>query len=299
MASTRLALVSRIVLIIGPVCMLGSAYVSLITSLASVSSVRKAEGPVRSPVSFTLLLSLAGCLTFGPHNWCWTRDIFGRIVSVELLVDGLWNGCNLGTELLLDSVEVEAIIPINQVDGQSQMSETSRSTDAMEISLRILGKIEIDDHVHSLNVDTASKKIRADKIAAYTVPEIMKDAVTIVLQHLGVRVKAGVSEFGDFLRKQLYSICRVAENDRLIDLKLGKECVEAMDFLTLLDEAVVLRNASKSELVHEINFVRVVHMFILGPVSFGRIRWIVTLTLNDLTIVGNVALKSMTWRPLG
>ena len=201
MASTRLALVSRVVLIVGPVGMLGSASVSLVTSSARVAPVGSARGPVRSLVRSNLLLSLARCLTFGPHNWCWTRDIFGRFVSVELLVDGLWNGCNLGTKLLLDSVEVEAIIPIDQVDGHSQMSETSRSTNAMEISLRILRKIEIDDHVHSLDVDTTSKKIRADKIAAYTVPEIMKNAVTIVLQHLGVRVKAGVSKFGDFLRK--------------------------------------------------------------------------------------------------
>lgn len=299
MASTRLALISRVVLIVGPVGMLGSASVSLVTSSARVAPVGSARGPVRSLVRSNLLLSLARCLTFGPHNWCWTRDIFGRLVSVELLVDGLWNGCNLGTKLLLDSVEVEAIIPIDQVDGHSQMSETSGSTNAMEISLRILRKIEIDDHVHGLDVDTTSKKIRADKIAAYTVPEIMKDAVTIVLQHLGVRVKAGVSKFGDFLRKQLHSICRVTENDRLIDLKLGKESVEAMDFLFLFDEAVVLRNTSKSELVHQIYFVWIVHMFILGPVSFGRRRWIVTLTLNDLTIVGNVALKSMTWRSLG
>lgn len=113
MASTRLALVSRVVLIVGPVGMLGSTSISMITTLARVAPVGSARGPVRSLVRSSLLWSLARCLTFGLCNWCWTRDIFGRIVSVELLVNGLWNGCNLGTELLLDSVEVEAIIPID------------------------------------------------------------------------------------------------------------------------------------------------------------------------------------------
>ena len=87
------------------------------------------------------------------------------------------------------------------------MSETSRSTNTMEVGLRIFGEVEIDDNIHSLNVDTTGKKIRANKIAAYTVPEVMKYTVTVVLHHFGVRVEARVSEFGNLLRKQLHSVC--------------------------------------------------------------------------------------------
>lgn len=87
------------------------------------------------------------------------------------------------------------------------MSETSRSTNTMEVGLRIFGEVEIDDNVDSLNVDTTGKKIRANEIAAYTVPEVMKYTVTVVLQHLGVRVEARISEFGNLLCKQLHSVC--------------------------------------------------------------------------------------------
>lgn len=179
------------------------------------------------------------------------------------------------------------------------MSETSRSTNTMEVGLRILWEIKIDDYINSLNVDTAGKKIRANEIAAYTVPEVMKHAVTIVLQHLSVRIEAGVSKFGYLLRKQLHSICGVAENDGLIDLEFGEEGIETVDFLFLFYEAVVLRYTSQSELVHQVDFVRVSHMFILETVSIRRRHWMVILTLNDLTIIGKVALKSMTWRSLG
>ena len=87
------------------------------------------------------------------------------------------------------------------------MSETSRSTNTMEVGLRIFGEVEIDDNIHSLNVDTTGKKIRANKIAAYTVPEVMEYTVTVVLHHFGVRVEARVSEFGNLLRKQLHTVC--------------------------------------------------------------------------------------------
>ena len=61
------------------------------------------------------------------------------------------------------------------------MSKPSRSTNAMKVGLRILRKIEIDDHVYSLDVDTTSKKIRTYKVAANTIPEIMEHAVAVVL----------------------------------------------------------------------------------------------------------------------
>lgn len=156
------------------------------------------------------------------------------------------------------------------------MSETSRPANTMEVGLRILRKIEVDDYVDSLNVDTTGQKIRANEIAAYTIPEVMKHTITVVLQHLGVRVEAGVSEFGNFLGKKLHSICGVAENDGLVDLEFGEESIEAMDFLFLFYKAVVLRYTSKSELVHQVYFIRIIHMFILGTVSIWRRHWMVT-----------------------
>lgn len=48
----------------------------------------------------------------------------------------------------------------------------------------------------------------------------MEDSITMSLKHLGVRVETRVSEFGDLLGEKLDSVGRVAEDDRLVDLKL-------------------------------------------------------------------------------
>jgi hypothetical protein len=42
----------------------------------------------------------------------------------------------------------------------------------------------------------------------------------VTLKHLGVRVEARVSQFGDLLGEKLNSVGRVTENDRLVDLQL-------------------------------------------------------------------------------
>jgi hypothetical protein len=48
----------------------------------------------------------------------------------------------------------------------------------------------------------------------------VEDTVAMRLEHLGVRVEAGVAEFGNLLGEQLDSVCRVAEDDGLVDLEL-------------------------------------------------------------------------------
>ena len=68
----------------------------------------------------------------------------------------------------------------------------------------------------------------------------MEHAVTVGLQHLGVDVEARVPQLGDLLREQLHAVHGVAEDDRLIDLELGEQSVQAMHLLALLHERIIL-----------------------------------------------------------
>ena len=58
----------------------------------------------------------------------------------------------------------------------------------------------------------------ADEVAADAVAEVVEDAISVCLEHFRVRVEAGESELGDFLREELDAVRRVAEDDRLVDL---------------------------------------------------------------------------------
>jgi hypothetical protein len=40
----------------------------------------------------------------------------------------------------------------------------------------------------------------------------------MALQHLSVRVEAGVAQFGDLLRQEFHTVRRVTEDDGLVDL---------------------------------------------------------------------------------
>jgi hypothetical protein len=50
----------------------------------------------------------------------------------------------------------------------------------------------------------------------------MEHPIAMGLQHLGMDVEARVAELGDLLRKELYAVHRVAEDDGLVDLQLQR-----------------------------------------------------------------------------
>ena len=56
-------------------------------------------------------------------------------------------------------MEGESILVCNQVDGDTQMTEATRTTNTMQVSFGHLGEVEVDDHVHGLDVDTAGEQV--------------------------------------------------------------------------------------------------------------------------------------------
>lgn len=128
-----------------------------------------------------------------------TRDSLGILVDVERLVDAGRNGLNLGAKVLLDIVQIEAVVPVDEIDSEAEVAVSSRTADTMEVCLGVLGEIEVDDHVHGLNINTSGQEIGADEVAADAVAEIVEDAVASLLGHLGVAVETRVAQLGDFL----------------------------------------------------------------------------------------------------
>lgn len=179
--------------------------------------------------------------------------------DVELGVNFLGNSLDLGGEIGLDLVDVVTVIVGDEIDGKTQVTETAGSTDAMKVSLRVLGEVEVDHNVDGLNVDTSSDEIGADQVSAIALAEVVEDAVTVSLLHTGVDVVARVSELGNLLRQKLDTVDAIAENNRLVDLKLVEQGVQAVDLLTLVDEGVVLSDSLKGELLHKIDLEGATH----------------------------------------
>lgn len=78
----------------------------------------------------------------------------------------------------------------------------------------------------------------------------MEHLVPVLLVHFGVNEETRVAKLCYLLGKQLHSLHRVAEDDALVDLELGEECVETMDLLSLFNIGVVLGHTLQRKLIH-------------------------------------------------
>ena len=47
----------------------------------------------------------------------------------------------------------------DEVDGQSEVTETTRAAYSVQVGLGGLGEIKVDDHIDCLDVDTSGQKV--------------------------------------------------------------------------------------------------------------------------------------------
>lgn len=114
----------------------------------------------------------------------------------------------------------EAILVRDQIDRDTQVTESSGTTDAMQVGLGHAREVEVDDDVDGLHVDTAREEIGTDEIATESGAEVVEHAVAMRLRHARVDVVTAVTQFGYLLREKLHALSRVAEYDRLVYLQL-------------------------------------------------------------------------------
>lgn len=80
-------------------------------------------------------------------------------MDVEILVDCSGNRLNSAAKFLFNFVEIVPIIPCHKVDGNTQVTKASATTNSMEVGLSVLGEVEVNDDVDGLNINTTSEKI--------------------------------------------------------------------------------------------------------------------------------------------
>jgi hypothetical protein len=90
---------------------------------------------------------------------------------------------------LFNPVDIETVLVGHEVNGETQMTKASGTTNSVKIGLRVLGEIKVDDDIDSLNVNTTCEQIRTNEIPADTIAEIVEDAIAVRLKHLRMGIE--------------------------------------------------------------------------------------------------------------
>jgi hypothetical protein len=157
---------------------------------------------------------------------------------------------DLGAVELLDLAHHTDIVGGDEVDGHTLATETTTTTDTVDVVLAVGGEIVVDDKGNLLDVDATGEEVSGDQDTGRTGTELLHDNVTLALVHVTVHGRDSEVTGGELVGEPVDLSAGVAEDDGLGDgdgLVQVREGVELP--VLLLNGNVELLNTFEGKLV--------------------------------------------------
>ena len=152
--------------------------------------------------------------------------------------------------MILDLFDEGSILGQHEVDGGTLSTETTSTTDSVDVVLLLVGKLVVDNETDLLNINTSSEEISCDQDTDGTGTELFHDDITAELVHLTVHDADSEVVLGHGLLEVLNSLLGVTVDEGLVDVQVGVQVEEDFHLpLFFLDSDVVLVDTFKSELL--------------------------------------------------
>jgi len=177
---------------------------------------------------------------------CYIRESFLHSELVEIgghLVD-------LSVEMVLDLLDEGSVLGEHKVDGGTLSTETTSTTDSVDVVLLLVGQLVVNDEADLLHIDTSSEEIGGDQDTDGTGTELLHDDVTTELVHLTVHDANGEIVLGHGLLEVLNPFLGVTVDEGLVDVQVGIQVKEHLHLpLFLLNSDVVLVDTFEGKLL--------------------------------------------------
>lgn len=142
------------------------------------------------------------------------------------------------------------VIAGNEVDGDTLPTETTATTDTVDVVLTVGREVIVDNQRHLLDIDTTSPDIGGDKNTRVALPEVLHNAVTLLLRHLTVHARDCEVGLTHLVGEPVDLAAGVAEDDCLCDGQGVVEIAKGIKLpLFLLNGDEVLLDAFQGQFV--------------------------------------------------
>lgn len=81
------------------------------------------------------------------------------------------------------------------------MSESSGSTNSVEVSFRVFGEIKVDNNIDWLDINTSSNQISTNKTSSLIISKIMENFVSFLLGDFSMSIETAETHLSNFLSK--------------------------------------------------------------------------------------------------
>jgi len=160
-----------------------------------------------------------------------------------------WHLLDLSAVELLDLAHHADIICGDEVDGNTLTSETTTTTDSVDVVLTVGWEIVVDDQGDLLDIDTTGQKISGDQDTGRAGTELLHDEVTLGLVHVTVHGRDSEVAGSELVGEPVDLSAGVAEDDGLGDGDGLVEIGQSVQLpVLLLDGDVELLDTLKGKL---------------------------------------------------
>jgi hypothetical protein len=151
---------------------------------------------------------------------------------------------------LLNLAHHADIVGSDEVDGNTLTSETSTTTDAVDVVLAVGGKVVVDDEGNLLDIDTTGEEVGGDENTGRSGTELLHDDITLGLVHVTVHGGDGEVTGSELVGKPVDLPAGVAEDDSLGNGDGLVQVGESVELpILLLNGNVELLNTFEGKLV--------------------------------------------------
>mmetsp|Transcript_24829 Transcript_24829/g.38636 ORF Transcript_24829/g.38636 Transcript_24829/m.38636 type:complete len:418 (-) Transcript_24829:75-1328(-) len=152
--------------------------------------------------------------------------------------------------MILNLSDELGVVGLDEVDGDSLSSETTGSTDSVDVVLLLEGELVVDNKANLLHIDTSGEEIGGNEDTCGTGSELLHDGISLELVHLSVHSGNGEVVVVHGLLELKDSLLSVTVDESLVDVEVGVEIEENLHLpLFLLDGDVVLADTIKGEVL--------------------------------------------------
>jgi len=88
--------------------------------------------------------------------------------------------------MILDILQEAGVFWQHEIDCCSLSSESTGSTDSVNVVLLLDWQLVVDDEANLLNIDTSSKQVGGDEYSHSTLSELLHDDISLDLVHFSV-----------------------------------------------------------------------------------------------------------------
>lgn len=156
----------------------------------------------------------------------------------------------MGAVECLDVSEHSYVLRGDEVDGNTLTTETTTSSDSVDVVLTVERQVVVDDKGDLLDVDTTGKEVSGDEDSRRSGSELSHDDLSLSLVHVSVHGRDSELSLVELVGEPVDLPSGVAEDDSLSDgdgLVKVAQCVELP--VLLLDSDVELLDTFEGELI--------------------------------------------------